>query len=645
MDANVFPLNRLPSELFSLILDGEAHSYLLLPLWECGDVLLNQKLASGVRHVHLKSRWWLQPGLPSLLLKLRQLRHLAIDFYKNPMRNPPDWSKFITSLPKTLESLSVPSPSALFNYAPEWTLTNPICLQTECAGGSSRFIDLAQLFPHLHTLNVANVENVGTILPKDLAVLPPTLKHLTFPNLSSMAILPRSLETLTGYIGLFMAADIATFLATAPPSLTSIGPLGLHHPPNLSFLPRSLTEASFELSYDSYWEDRIDFLGFDTTSFPPRLQSLNIQVDIQDYELDDFTLNWPLRLPQYLTSLELKFDSPSAFGFAQIALLPRTLTSLASNSNFFDWAAIFKAFESATDAQRAALWPPNLNEFFGWATASVDHLAVLPPSIRTLGFKLIQDNSESMFVDTSKLPPKLTALIISSDKAISFNGALPSSLTSLKFSSPSTSFPSTLMVRESDCALPAGLRLLHVNLAFAGGPPHSGWKLPLVEDIRCVSFEADRLSLLPRSLLSLEIGEILVSGSPEVDLSVLPTSLTDLIIYEIDSDSNQRLLPSPHSFSKLRNLTSLRLINLSLTSDYLRYLPKSLRILETGLKNFEDDDAPFLPTRLVKLRLHIRASLRELPSLGEYWPIGSETLPSNPENASIVEKRRARLGL
>lgn len=125
-------LLNFPSEILGLILNGSQFSYLILRLWKTGNRLLQEKLASGVTDVCLRTVSALPSKYPLMLSKLRFLRHLSLASHSYIFEDPRQWQVELKKLPQTLETLKISSEdaiSSLLNLSPRWSRQAPLYIE------------------------------------------------------------------------------------------------------------------------------------------------------------------------------------------------------------------------------------------------------------------------------------------------------------------------------------------------------------------------------------------------------------------------------------------------------------------------------------------------------------------------------------
>lgn len=673
--------SNTPRDILALILDGTASSFLIINLWKCGNRDLNAKLAKCITHVDLMGDSGWPCRFPLMLGELTSLRHLSICHRIPIVRSPKDWQFIMRKLPEALESLSIRTPQAIasiLNYAPEWTASDPITVDTRYTRGYSKVIDLDRLFPNLHTLELELDDGIDIYDLSDFAAcLPSKLHTLRIPHLkitkneaSFIAMLPRSLEVLDTFISIYPENPSIQFgdqlfrdLALAPPKLHTVRTISVADADVvLPHLPKSLTHGLLKCSH---WTPSLH------KDMPPNIQELSLSIFSE--------MSAPFTLPTHLTELHLSNDIELNLG--QHLSLPPSLTSL---SFFYEpWKDMIaeikeRLLQGRSDA--TALWPPQLSTLRCIAVDVETGAILLPSSLKSLhltlncvsttktraleALELINPSacatasSRDLSSLPLQLPPHLTDLVlqliecdrISNILPINLPSSLTDILTRVVVSStdmtsdsridwpfdPHSNAESLTKMSRLAIHLPVLPRLSSSTLGQYILPQN-------LTTIHSIPWHCDWFSYLPRSLTSLYLHTL--SGVPQVateDIFLsLPPHLAELAIGRTlsanETDTSPQLL-SATSFSSLLHLTNLSVYDSCVfPSKILRHLPKSLRSLRLELQSIERDDAPFISPSLHMFDAGDQVDYKQ-PYLVDYWPLRSVGL-APPHLQQLLLKR------
>lgn len=492
-------LASLNLDLLALIFASKQHSFLVLPLWLCGDVVLNRKLAQCITMIDLKdSREESKSLFPRLLFSFPNLRHLSLDRgYYNLGASIRELQQLLLQLPTSrLETLKIRCAEAqtVLRVLEEDYATNeddnnangigddrvedPSAESTsrgrrdeddfgedEDGLPSTELLDLKSIFPRLTTFKLVAEEFIGddygyyygqvsnqlpTIFGADLAKLPSSLTQFSGTVINLCRIIP----------------NVDSLFEKLPPSITALKidlrlepkdqsrPLGpfLHRlwsncPPSLTTLRSFSLISNVHVSIDylpkSLSKGSFDIptlLPSDLKLLPPHLEILSVPFDSADVELG-YASDWASDLPPHLKSLYISLIPPS---FDLFARLPKSLTSLYMEERSPDFE--YDLLESAIARNPDNFWPPQLQVFkFPEWMLPMDKIGLLPRTVTHLTLKVLITGD----FPSSLLPPALTHLqLIAMTTHISslvFEYDLPPSLTHLKIhASSGLSIPQSL---------------------------------------------------------------------------------------------------------------------------------------------------------------------------------------------------------
>lgn len=608
-------LKQLPGDLLDLILGNLAYSHLVVPLWICGDSIFNAKLASNIRQAHLRSTWPLRTGFPTVLLKLRTLRHLSVEVPFTLMPNPLEWPIAVQQFPETLESLSIvcaDSHLSFRNFAPSSTPTHKIYITTQYQHGKSRLIDIGRRLPRLRTLTLKGGKSLQF---DDLAALPDSLTFLGVESIDylgrHMDMLPRSLVKLQTTVT--AASDVLDSWSAAPPHLESISSLRtIGELPDYSWLPMDLLKLVIDNS-------TFPFNPKLARSLPSSLRTIAFQGSAMD-SFEQNGQNWASFLPKDLTALIFRLNLSGRFilntnasisvGLAELAFLPKSLTKISLDRDTqFDWASI------SDEGQNLEKWLPHLKSLKSTVPHHMLHL--LPPSLRHLEVFITYNGQKQILC----FPPLLTSLFIASAKC---------PLGFLENSFPPTLTEFNMPPNDSETCLR--------SLVFNSLPPSltnfdAGLRAPFEKPLRfppnMTRFKVNRWSfdwfhLFPATLIYLNIswvGNLSILAERNY-FETLPTSLTYLRLERSRTYDEGSL--SNCSFSHLPHLVSLNVKEFGIfESSILRTLPPNLEQLEMTLNGIASEDAPFIPPYLSIFNLNFPQINLNDPHVIDHWPLGA----------------------
>ena len=649
-------LNQFPPEVLDLILGSKTSSYLALRLWSCGNSILKSKLSSGITYMNLKAGWSLQTGFPPMLLKLPNLRYLSIKVTGNLMRHPLEWKGLILSLPSTLETLKIDCSDCDFclrNFAPEWTETAPLYIETTYPMGTSNLFDISQQLPRLTRLKICGTKQFFAC---DLPSLPSTITDLKFEGIQRqgfrlmMSSLPRSLVRLrTTVVGPADSVGIADWL-NCPPNLTRIDKVNEFYPQtNYAWLPRSLKHVTINGA------QRLPFNFSDTAALtlPSSYESIvfNLPFNLVEHNGPDISASWASKVSPRLTTLDVTTPERSAFDAHLLRYLPHTLTDLTINFEHINWIGLPSRLEieTADPSTFDSGWPPHLLSLALRGIISCEDFYRFPRTLSklsvTLGNGIHSARHEGYVSIKSKdLPPNLTQMTLRGfGEDTDIIGPLPETLQHLELleylrpNAVSTLHYKLLIPQplpQSITFLSAGLTQNRLALWL---PPPCLTRL-CTSHLLFTDFES-----LPRTLTSLVISDL--EGPPlqrHVNLTYgLPSSLVKLIIYKPFYFAS---LLTPDSFANLPLLKEMNIHqDIIVPSAAIRNLSRHLKHLKIEITDLKEEDASFLPPYLESLNLGFLDM--KIP-LGQYWPLAAINKKLwNEEQLAILEQRKRDLGL
>lgn len=603
---------QLPADVIGEILSCRDLRHCSLRLWQCGNVLLNYKLARGLRIVSLKdtspqhtTHW------PLILSQFRGLRSLAIFRPLHRLDTVEGLRKGLQSLSPTLEHLSLHCldsltafyrPEALravsggnFLAMPGFLESSRQCMYVRSDRNTSGMWDLENTFPNLQTLVIG-----GQTFPKnlfdvqlaqaDFASLPrsltfleinqtPTTWSISAPSWTSFELLPRGLQTLR--MGLATCNDPVNIraskalafspelLRTLPPTLTEISGM---------YILRTTPGISSEQS-QMRMQELMDAL-------PPTLTELDRGVELDGLTaLPPFLATWHVRnplslsqatIPRHLTSVTLDFQGIAG---DTIAKLPPTVTRLFVRSLL--WTRI-----AYTD------FPSQLNRFESYLPILPSNISLLPASITAIKAPLKRETEQLFELESYKF---LSPLI----KYFHTTNASPASPFLPQDPQWSKDTSTTSLPRDmEDLAIVACKRYdSQLSLFVAGLPP-------------CLT----RLALhLPET------------RPPRLDIppDYWPSTLTEFTLKN-----------APRSVAYWQNLPSRlkRLYHVHCshgpafdTKGVAAMLPRSLKVLGISGITIHGRDVQDLPRSLKKLK---KVGVGHVPQLTDWLPEHIDHLPS-----------------
>ena len=348
-------LSKLPASILAEIFSGDHISFLVVSLWQCGDSLLNEKLARNITSIDLKATQRHFHGfLPPMLYSLKSLRSLSLD--RGDLMFQVDGIDLIRQILRLdiskLEILKFGSRQLSRYYALNFARPGD---------PSPSLLDLSVTFPALRSLTL--YQHVRSPVVSTLPNLPPNLTYLESPGIgltleseSVFAPLPRCLETWNTHISISVVGTNANrdsslirsklhrIFHDLPPSLTNISRITTDNIPTslcFDYLPKTLyiEQSLFELH----------FLTMEVLrSIPPVTKKIRIMSF--SWENRPSTAEWTASLPAHLERLEL---DPCLITTDLIPLLPRSLKVLfgygSSLDRLLNW-----------DEVPAHIWPPGL---------------------------------------------------------------------------------------------------------------------------------------------------------------------------------------------------------------------------------------------------------------------------------------------
>lgn len=682
---SVLSLSVFPPEVLGQILATNASSFLVIALWKTGNRLLQAKLAEGVTYVNIVQHSALDSTYPLMLSQLRNLRHLLINTGKPLAKNPKALFIELQKLSQGLESLRISSPDAPRALLKVDRPSSPqpasstqqglgSTLQSSPGSSSSRLEDLEALFPKLTHFDVRQrVQPRMIILPSDYLGLPSTLTRLTVTRLESsvkspllMSFLPRALKTLEASVTVrfpsISTPQHAIMLddwSKSPPELEEVTEIAFFNITTVEWMPRSLITVSCKEFGSHPWDAAM------ARSVPPKLESLTLS--IPDYEsLDAANTTWYNALPSCLTHLELVLDARDIqclyIHASIIESLPRTLTSIKSDSLIFDWQSLREMVLLEGDEALEMKWPKNLWSLDYWLDQLLmGDLALLPDSLRHLNIHKIRISSDKfggkpMCFNAKELPFSLQTLYFRANPEVPITFGeceareMPQSLRSLVIESE---FPGTGLKVESLEKLPNSLTSLNVRLVRQEVDEWLGErtiKLPTrLEELSISDWHARDFSSFPPTLRLLTITTLhgasddTSAGTPSNIFQNLPPSIQMITVSTLTPISKPEF--SPFSFSSLPALASIFLLGIgTFPASLLQHLPPKLTRICVTLQSFNASiDAPFLPPLLQGAQFGPELDWKD-PILAQHWPVRAIfSIPPNMTVTSEIIKRRLKL--
>ena len=597
-------LRILPPDILNLILTSQDSSHMILPLWMCGDLSLNLRLAESTEvRLRAVAAYWEQLRMPSLLYQLPKLRTLSIKSHCNLLGDAESWRTMLLSIAKApLETLEIDSLDA--RHAFKFFHPDPAVSKTTVP------LTLGELLPKLQSLELRS--SGQRLLQGDLLVLPSTLTRFSasfivylFGSDTIMSMLPRTLIRLESTVSLrwppHVHPDCYNDWSHAPPHLEYIGAISsLPTPRTLHWLPKTLTACEF--SWPTWSLPLIK-------SLPPKLRSFIVKHRVTDLPPSNGGLhdNWLSLLPRPLVSLTITVSTLSevlgvnrAYSSGNEPLRRGSIAELPIQ----DLQMIRSSFPSTLMSLEIAAKKFDFEETI-----------YLPRSLKYLGITFgSRFNDLKLTLPSDWLPPNLTDLHILGvwgNSWLIIDGTLPSSLESL------TCYH---MDHNSIANLPHSLTFLSADDIGLNGC----LKLPpRLTSLTFAYWRHEWFSIVPGTVTSLEVKEFeFPTETDDIDVfSTLPPTLTSIILQSrVSTDIKNVLAFSPLYFSTLTCLQHLVWLGVVFTSAVLKNLPRKLSFLTIELYDLNMENMSFLPPDL--RRLSLKTSIKPLPAwLAEYWPV------------------------
>ena len=620
-------LSTLPPELIGLILNGYSHSFLVIDLWNCGDLTLHKKLSAGLTHLYLERRKAIPYRLPSVVYHLTSLRYLSVISTSWLMYHPMDWIEARSKLPKSLETLKLlawDTDFVFMNFAPEWTLENHQYIESDYPLGKSRFIDIEALLPNLRKLKLRRFESYDHlekgIHSRDLPGLPSKLTQLTTYVIDAMHIfplvlskLPRSLTCLKAVLNLSWFDEDKGDYETeqppvedwmgAPPHLEQVDRIYSLYPTqnDLSWLPRSLTMAELILhTRDDSWSLSL------SKTVPPIFKRLCLE-KAPTFEANG--VSFVSSLPSSLTILEAYHADPDSF--KNLVKLP-LLKELRVSGQYQGWNDLFDESFSSTNL-------PALETLRVSCATDFAPLHNLPATIRHLTFSMARQWADEHILVGDKLPPNLTELWLDfaefGKNDLTIIGPLPSKLTTLHLMEDYSEF-GLQVNRHGFEALPASLTELDILISGIENPDDPWTIPPNLRSFTVSRWHIGALKALPSKLTYLNLFD-LVEGCNDIPstetFSYLPQGIEHLKLGSTKYEACYGTL-SGDCFSTLKHLRTLSvLISRNFDPSILKHLPRNMYSLRLPLKSFsKTHDLPFVSPQLVEVNFHLDDEVRKM---------------------------------
>lgn len=620
-------LNQFPADVLGHILRIGCFSQAIIDLWNCGDSILNAKLASGVTSLKLKS---LRPNpfLPAMLFELKGLRSLSLTSTCKFAATHVEWVAILSKLPQHLKTLNIrfPNAPALFDTG----------VETSYARGSATFMDLGRLFPKLEKLGVYSNTWVGeTFETTALAALPSTLTSFATMEITfceekghTSALLPPHLRKLNACVQIKSQGSPRPWLLSELEYISYFQLIDEDCIADCSWMPRSLTCFAVHP-----WFMLTPSL---LRSLPPKLTLLSVQ-DIRSSLFAAEHTTWQAMVPPSVTELHFN-DNLADWGLQR---LPHSIKNVVDLGNFP--GSYLRSLGS--QAEMDAFWPPNLHSMLN-VTFRYEDVQFLPKTLQTLSvdFWAPADPTSPEFANGLKFDflPYLTDLTIK---------CLPSELKILRFPKSLK----TLNLIESEGVgkdtlneLPSTLTALATQVKGFGDDSNRPWELPShLTDLHLRQWNCEWMYLIPPTAKELRIDHlhgVRNSDSAQRSLIIenLPIGLESLVLSGDDGVSpvgpNTHI--SSHVFQTLNSLRSIQIQQFGcFASRVLRYLPSPLTELSLKLEWMDPADAPFIPHGLRSLHLGPIYD-KKADYLADYWPIRAHQYASfEGEAKGRFEKR------
>lgn len=654
-------LCNLSSDLLGEILRFRDVSHQIIALWNCGNLILNSKLASGVTHVHLEGEKRFPCPYPLMLSNLRGLQRLYIDSHGEDSR---DLMRELIKLSPTLEELHLLNSNSL-EFLNFWSNDKH---QASLTGDSSSHSSSLQLFPNLRTLQLSgrSTTALDDFHPPNYPWLPPSLTHLIMDSLAMTnaqpllaSLLPRSLLKLeTAVFMNFDSSDAFQLFrddwALAPPHLEYIGELvNNYRTEDSSWLPKTLVGGDIAPAMRT----TPSLLA----NVPPLLEAMYIFAVSPDL-FEALGIEWPCMLPKSLKSLVIEFtnfyfglDARISYRLCQqIVNFPRSLTSMTIRGNH---AMNWQSFDA--NPTENLFWPPALTALDLLQTKiALTHLHLIPRTLVTLKARLSLVKGQTIgVIDANIFSNKLTTLALSSywdSSYLLIENQLPVSLTNLSIISTSSSFAGLSHKCFHQLKHLTFLKTLEIFSEYhreISGRKNKMLELPPnLTTLTTATWNTRWFSQIPSSVTSFSVTGLLdgVKDAKDLQLGVfhgLPSGLVSLHLNRGPKGDSHLDDLSASTFPTMPNLHHLSVKHLAeFDSCLLRALNSRLKTLDITFKSMRIEDAPFLPPGLTKL--HITSVLGDIDlPVAEYWPVRADiagsTIESNGPFALRVKQRRA----
>ena len=622
----MLPIVDFPPEVLSQIFGSDSTSYLVIKIWLCGSLKLNEKLSRGLSYLDVAVHRFATCKFPRLVFEFQNLRHFVIRSSNKLLSDPSHWTGIIKSLPKTLVSLTISSLDndqcltdfdAVDAFSADTPVTSP--------QGALPALNLASLLPCLQTLTFPFIGE--TIPAHRFSCLPYSLTELNASiNISYvgsaklpcrfLSQLPRGLLKVKGYLkwGMFDlsgrhtdAADVVEQfhddVLNAPPDLEFLSIKGMIPAVLLSkdqvWLPKSLLNVAMPSDSAFNWSPSI------ALTLPSNLHTLVLgSVNLPSFV--NTRINWVASLPRTLTNLEME---PSRFplDFTTFShCLPPNLTELSLSIGyssdvtlpFGDWSRI-----ETSNVENGKHWPKSLTslKLIRFRIGPSD-IAKLPRTLLKLGV-IVSSISESAVemneIASKHFPPHLT------DLTLDWSGAAKLPFNNLRYL---TMLKECLLI--GDIAHPEGAEDdASSNVSLDSPVLNTAHITPLyisqrLKSLKMPSWHCDWFKLLPRGLELFEAQSI--PGLAESPLLAthdvfkdLPTSLLYVVIRSSESEDQRSALKiPPQRFDHLSSLVALAFTIAIVPSAIIRLLPKSLRAFQLVIEEWDESDLLFFPPRL-----------------------------------------------
>lgn len=574
-------LATLPPEILDSILRLNNKSYLAVALFQCGDKLLQTKLASGLTELNLKPTRIAEPQLPVMLSCFSSLRTLTIHSHDLLLHDEEEWLSQLCELPKSLEKLEI-----------NIRLENSMACLDELLSDHSAY-NAGPMLPKLHSLAIMGssnhlrrpmlwLENPNAFFPVQ------SLTSLKLPQCVSdgtlFASLPRSLVNLDSTIVWLNAENLLLDWPSAPPHLAYIRKIYWMATEPLPQLPNCTVSIGSLKLPSVHWTPPI------AATIPINTQKLFL-IGFQQSSFAENGTNWAAALPRCLTSLSIRQTDLEAL-LAHTPDLPHTLTRIKNKQRYEENTKVLTSLVAFVKQNGDKAWPPNLRSFMV-NDAPLDLILHLPRSITDLRVGFLKESDMRLQID--KLPPHLSLLHFYSRDVLFSGKQWPSSLKTLALP---FQLPPTLIAS----LLPEGLTQLHLG-----------------------EFKLELFGSLPRALTHLTIVHPAVPTREYFNegfdaFAALPASLTYLEVQMYRMTETVEGVFSSDSFANLPNLTDLNIYHYcKFKSGCLRNLPRRLKHLRISLEEIEIGDVPFIPPNLLVFQ-HACSVDFSSPLVLKMWP-------------------------